>query len=61
MIDHIGFPVSDYQRAKDFYTKALAPLGYTLIMEVMQEQGHALPQALAPTTNRISGSVAKVE
>ncbi len=34
MIDHVGFAVSDYERAKDFYTKALAPLGYVLIMEV---------------------------
>jgi catechol 2,3-dioxygenase-like lactoylglutathione lyase family enzyme len=34
MIDHIGFPVSDYARAKAFYGKALAPLGYVLIMEV---------------------------
>ncbi len=34
MIDHIGFPVSDYERAKTFYAAALAPLGYTLIMEV---------------------------
>ena len=34
MIDHIGFPVSDYPRSKAFYEKALAPLGYTLIMEV---------------------------
>lgn len=34
MIDHIGFPVSDYERAKTFYTQALAPLGYALIMEV---------------------------
>jgi catechol 2,3-dioxygenase-like lactoylglutathione lyase family enzyme len=34
MIDHIGFPVSDYARAKSFYEKALAPLGYSLIMEV---------------------------
>ena len=33
MIDHIGFPVSDYARSKAFYEKALAPLGYTLIME----------------------------
>jgi catechol 2,3-dioxygenase-like lactoylglutathione lyase family enzyme len=38
MIDHIGFPVSDYERAKTFYTNALAPLGYSLIMEVVQEQ-----------------------
>jgi catechol 2,3-dioxygenase-like lactoylglutathione lyase family enzyme len=34
MIDHIGFAVSDYARAKAFYAKALKPLGYTLIMEV---------------------------
>jgi catechol 2,3-dioxygenase-like lactoylglutathione lyase family enzyme len=41
MIDHIGFPVSDHERAKAFYAKALAPLGYSLVMEVTQEQaGH---------------------
>jgi len=34
MIDHVGFSVSDYERAKAFYLKALAPLGYTLIKEV---------------------------
>src|SRR5437660_1013632 len=34
MIDHVGFSVSDYARAKAFYEKALAPLGYTLVMEV---------------------------
>ncbi|MCA6111771.1 VOC family protein [Bradyrhizobium cenepequi] len=37
MIDHIGFPVSDYQRSLAFYQQALAPLDYTLIMEVTQE------------------------
>ena len=37
MIDHVGFPVSNYVRAKAFYEKALAPLGYTLIMEVGPE------------------------
>jgi catechol 2,3-dioxygenase-like lactoylglutathione lyase family enzyme len=36
MIDHIGFPVSDYERSKDFYAKVLAPLGYVLIMAVHQ-------------------------
>ena len=42
MIDHLGISVSDYQRAKAFYTTALAPLGYSLIMEVTAEQtGHA--------------------
>ena len=37
MIDHIGFSVSDYDRAKAFYLKALAPLGYSLIMEAPAE------------------------
>jgi catechol 2,3-dioxygenase-like lactoylglutathione lyase family enzyme len=41
MIDHVGFPVSDYARAKAFYIKALAPLGYTLIMEVDQDENDA--------------------
>ena len=39
MIDHIGFPVSDYQRSKAFYLQALAPLAYTLVMEVTQQNG----------------------
>lgn len=38
MIDHIGFPVSDYAQSKAFYTKALAPLGYELVMEVGAHQ-----------------------
>ncbi|QDP22920.1 VOC family protein [Bradyrhizobium cosmicum] len=41
MIDHLGISVSDYERAKAFYAKALAPLDYGLIMEVTAEQtGH---------------------
>ena len=41
MIDHIGIPVSDFARAKAFYAKALAPLGYVLVMEVMQHENDA--------------------
>ncbi len=41
MIDHIGFSVSDYARAKAFYEKALAPLGYVLVMEVQQDENDA--------------------
>lgn len=37
MIDHIGFAISDYEKSKAFYTQALAPLGYALIMEVATE------------------------
>lgn len=41
MIDHIGFSVSDYARAKAFYAKALAPLGYVLVKEVQQDANDA--------------------
>ena len=33
VIDHISLNVEDIARAKDFYGKALAPLGFTLMME----------------------------
>ena len=45
MIDHIGFPVSDYARSKAFYLKALEPLDYVLVMEVTQEQAGHNPAA----------------
>ena len=32
MLDHIGIQVSDLERSIAFYTKALAPLGYELVM-----------------------------
>jgi catechol 2,3-dioxygenase-like lactoylglutathione lyase family enzyme len=38
IIDHFGFGVSDYPRAKAFYVQALAPLGITLLMEFGPEQ-----------------------
>ena len=38
MIDHLGIPVSDHARSKAFYAKALAPLGYTVIMEAQQDE-----------------------
>jgi catechol 2,3-dioxygenase-like lactoylglutathione lyase family enzyme len=41
MIDHIGFPVSDYERAKTFYSAALAPLDYVLLAEVRQSDHDA--------------------
>jgi len=33
MIDHVGVAVTDYARSKEFYVKALAPLGFELVME----------------------------
>jgi catechol 2,3-dioxygenase-like lactoylglutathione lyase family enzyme len=41
VLDHVGFPVSDYARSKAFYEKALAPLGYVLVMEVRQDERDA--------------------
>ncbi|MCT7375968.1 VOC family protein [Chelativorans salis] len=37
MIDHIGIKVADFERAKAFYDKALAPLGARLLMMVPVE------------------------
>jgi catechol 2,3-dioxygenase-like lactoylglutathione lyase family enzyme len=34
VLDHIGFPVSDFERSKAFYVEVLEPLGYRLIMNV---------------------------
>lgn len=34
MIDHIGLTVSNYAAAKQFYSQALAPLGYSMLMEI---------------------------
>ena len=33
MLDHISLRVADYERSKQFYMAALAPLGFTLAME----------------------------
>lgn len=34
MIDHIGIAVSNYARSRAFYSQALAPLDYALLIEV---------------------------
>lgn len=38
MIDHTGIAVTDLDRSRAFYTKALAPLAIDLVMEVSAEQ-----------------------
>ncbi len=45
MIDHVGISVADLAASKAFYAQALAPLGYTLIMEVTAEQTGGHPAA----------------
>jgi catechol 2,3-dioxygenase-like lactoylglutathione lyase family enzyme len=37
MIDHTGVVATNYDKSKQFYTKALAPLGYQLMMELPKE------------------------
>ena len=39
MIDHVAMNVSDYGRSRDFYAKALEPLGYSLLMEPVEGHG----------------------
>jgi catechol 2,3-dioxygenase-like lactoylglutathione lyase family enzyme len=34
MIDHMGLPVTDFARSKEFYARALEPLGFRVVMEV---------------------------
>ncbi|HVY55376.1 MAG TPA: VOC family protein [Thermodesulfobacteriota bacterium] len=34
ILDHVGIPVSNFARSKEFYTKVLEPLDYGIIMEV---------------------------
>ncbi|HZZ84972.1 MAG TPA: VOC family protein [Anaeromyxobacteraceae bacterium] len=37
MIDHLTLKVRDFEKSKAFYAKALAPLGYALLMEFDEE------------------------
>lgn len=38
MLDHVGIPVSDIERSKAFYMRALKPLRYGLIIEVSSRE-----------------------
>jgi catechol 2,3-dioxygenase-like lactoylglutathione lyase family enzyme len=37
MLDHIGLNVTDFERSKAFYERALAPLGISVLMEPIPE------------------------
>jgi catechol 2,3-dioxygenase-like lactoylglutathione lyase family enzyme len=41
MIDHLGITVRDYDASKDFYVKALAPLGIGVVMSVSKAESGA--------------------
>jgi catechol 2,3-dioxygenase-like lactoylglutathione lyase family enzyme len=34
IIDHIGLAVGDYEKSRQFFSRALAPLGIELVMEI---------------------------
>jgi catechol 2,3-dioxygenase-like lactoylglutathione lyase family enzyme len=42
MIDHIGIQVTDLDTSVAFYTQALAPLGYALVMRYEQFAGFGI-------------------
>jgi catechol 2,3-dioxygenase-like lactoylglutathione lyase family enzyme len=39
MLDHIGIPVSDLTKSKQFFVTALAPLGYKVLFDLPQAVG----------------------
>ena len=39
MIDHVSVSVSDVAASRDFYEKALGPLGYVIVMQFPQAVG----------------------
>jgi len=39
LIDHTGINVTDFERSRAFYTKALAPLGYRICLEFENAAG----------------------
>ena len=47
MLDHIGMTVSDVTRSRDFYLKALQPLGMAIQMEVTPEMSGSSYQGFA--------------
>jgi catechol 2,3-dioxygenase-like lactoylglutathione lyase family enzyme len=54
MIDHLGLSVSDLGKSRAFYTKALAPLGYSVMMEFPGALGFGA-QAPPPGTPMAQG------
>jgi catechol 2,3-dioxygenase-like lactoylglutathione lyase family enzyme len=38
MIDHMSIQVGDYEKSKSFYSRALQPLGYSVIMEFSRDE-----------------------
>jgi catechol 2,3-dioxygenase-like lactoylglutathione lyase family enzyme len=41
MIDHLSVVVSDYEKSKAFYLRALAPTGHSRLVELSANSGHS--------------------
>lgn len=48
MIDHVSANVDDFEQAKGFYEQALAPLGYTLRMDLGMAAGFGATEGSIP-------------
>jgi catechol 2,3-dioxygenase-like lactoylglutathione lyase family enzyme len=48
MIDHVTANVADFERAKQFYTEALAPLGYSVRFEMEGAAGFGTGESTIP-------------
>jgi len=48
MFDHVGLNVSDYAKSRAFYERALAPLGYRVVMASDERKGAGFGQDRKP-------------
>lgn len=48
MIDHVGITVTDLEKSKAFYSRALAPLGYELLREMLSDTAEAAGFGVPP-------------
>ena len=48
MFDHVGLNVSDYGKSRAFYERALAPLGYHVVMASDERKGVGFGQDRKP-------------
>src|SRR5689334_8523789 len=60
MLDHISLRVSDFDRAKKFYTEALKPLGYGVLMEFPGAVGLGEPGKADFWITQVDGGVTPV-
>ena len=56
MIDHVAVNVSDYDRSRDFYAKALEPIGYSLLMEPVAGTAGSAARGSPNSGSRACGS-----